>query len=242
MVPFVQVLYGQPLWNVARGGCINLSDTYLRHGQAQLGIAFWIWLSIWIWWGWERLDMSAIAHAAKRSIKRISPVAKCILASIGSIPFVFGSWIMIQVGLEDLADIPIDPSIDFGISALLAIAIWIAIWWRRIIWTPTVAFSTSVLAFTCFGVPVAAQAMFLAENEETIAGFVLFALPLLGWGAWMAIAIRLWPMRSLPGDDRVTPQCLRCGYLLTGLTITRCPECGDEPTLDQLWNGNAGPL
>ncbi len=31
------------------------------------------------------------------------------------------------------------------------------------------------------------------------------------------------------------PQCLGCGYNLSGLTHCRCPECGREHTLDELW-------
>jgi hypothetical protein len=34
---------------------------------------------------------------------------------------------------------------------------------------------------------------------------------------------------------QTSPKCLRCGYDMTGLTEARCPECGAEYTLDQLW-------
>jgi hypothetical protein len=35
---------------------------------------------------------------------------------------------------------------------------------------------------------------------------------------------------------RITPPiCPRCGYNLTGLSRCRCPECGDEFQLEQLW-------
>ena len=33
-----------------------------------------------------------------------------------------------------------------------------------------------------------------------------------------------------------TPCCPRCGYNLSGLTHCRCPECGTEYQLEQLWN------
>ena len=39
------------------------------------------------------------------------------------------------------------------------------------------------------------------------------------------------------GEGASAPRCLKCGYLLIGLRSTRCPECGDEPTLDELWRG-----
>ncbi len=31
------------------------------------------------------------------------------------------------------------------------------------------------------------------------------------------------------------PTCLACGYNLSGLTQCRCPECGTEYRLDELW-------
>ncbi len=31
------------------------------------------------------------------------------------------------------------------------------------------------------------------------------------------------------------PHCPSCGYSLTGLNHCRCPECGKEYTLDDLW-------
>ena len=31
------------------------------------------------------------------------------------------------------------------------------------------------------------------------------------------------------------PICLSCGYNLSGLTQCRCPECGTEYRLDELW-------
>jgi len=31
------------------------------------------------------------------------------------------------------------------------------------------------------------------------------------------------------------PHCPQCTYNLSGLTRTRCPECGMELTLDELW-------
>lgn len=37
------------------------------------------------------------------------------------------------------------------------------------------------------------------------------------------------------GARRVPPQCLSCGYNLSGLTHCRCPECGREHRLDELW-------
>ena len=56
----------------------------------------------------------------------------------------------------------------------------------------------------------------------------------------MALTISLWPRRSEEGVvGSAVPRCLKYGYPLIGLRATRCPECGDEPTLDQLWTATA---
>jgi len=37
-------------------------------------------------------------------------------------------------------------------------------------------------------------------------------------------------------SSRVSPpMCLQCGYNMSGLTQCRCPECGKDYTLDELW-------
>jgi len=37
------------------------------------------------------------------------------------------------------------------------------------------------------------------------------------------------------------PTCPRCGYNLSGLSQCRCPECGAEYSLDQLWHAGILP-
>ena len=70
---------------------------------------------------------------------------------------------------------------------------------------------------------------------------VLVFLPVIGWGVWMAVTMSIWPRRRYGMRPEDTPpRCLKCGYLLIGLRATRCPECGDEPTLDELWYTTTG--
>ncbi|MCH9035299.1 MAG: hypothetical protein IID42_12495 [Planctomycetes bacterium] len=53
MIPFVQVVYGQPLWDA---GCV--SNDFLRIGQEQVSVGVWIWCSVWVWWIVEKRAMS----------------------------------------------------------------------------------------------------------------------------------------------------------------------------------------
>ena len=45
-------------------------------------------------------------------------------------------------------------------------------------------------------------------------------------------------VRGWRGARREPPRCLGCGYNLSGLTHCRCPECGREHRLDELWRAH----
>ncbi len=62
--------------------------------------------------------------------------------------------------------------------------------------------------------------------------------------AWMVAACVLWratPLETIrearpaaTGDSTAEVVCPRCRYVLNGLREARCPECGEQYTLDQL--------
>lgn len=59
-----------------------------------------------------------------------------------------------------------------------------------------------------------------------VVGLAMLALFML----WRNGYIRGWrAAREAP------PACPKCGYNLSGLTHCRCPECGTEYKLDELW-------
>lgn len=122
----------------------------------------------------------------------------------------------------------------FAPCAAVAILTWILIWRRHVEWSKRAIHRTTALAMICFAVPISAVWLFPPTSDW------LAALPIIGWGVWMAGTIWLWPLK-LPASSlaELTPRCRKCSYLLTGLTSTRCPECGDEPTLDDLWRSTA---
>ncbi len=60
----------------------------------------------------------------------------------------------------------------------------------------------------------------------TIALAIVFAWFVI----WRSGYVRGWRA------SRVTPPtCIECGYNLSGLTQCRCPECGAEHKIDELW-------
>ena len=65
------------------------------------------------------------------------------------------------------------------------------------------------------------QAMILAG------GSLLLAVPLITW-----LALQL--LKYLPTQQKPEICCPKCEYNMRGLTEAKCPECGEQFTLDQL--------
>lgn len=66
------------------------------------------------------------------------------------------------------------------------------------------------------------------------------AILLLGLTAVVALlaAFLLWRdgyKKGWRAARNKPPTCPQCGYNLSGLTHCRCPECGTEYSLDELW-------
>lgn len=237
LIPFVQVIYGQPLWNA---GCV--SEYALRVGQHEIGIGLWTWLIVWIWWGLEKTLMNTENQKVPMTQLKMSPTAKRLVASIATIPFLFGSFLVIGVALDTFTGIREPEVAAFAPMALVAILVWVLVWRGAVVWSRPALRQTFAAAFVCLVIPVGAQ-LILWNSVGNLAKSVLVCLSLIGWGGWMVVTLNRWPLLSttLTGSA-LTPRCLRCGYLLTGLTATRCPECGDEPTIDALWQATAGEL
>ena len=119
-------------------------------------------------------------------------------------------------------------------------ACWVLIWRRQVRWTfhrrtltmLSVLGATGV-AFGVFGIICA----FVGWADE--AAIVLAAL---AWPpAWIALTAYVWretPMERAGRLKNLAPgglACPQCGYNLTGLRQARCPECGTQFTLDELF-------
>ena len=66
-------------------------------------------------------------------------------------------------------------------------------------------------------------------------------LVLLTLGVTGLAAMIVWRRGYVRGWRRARnapPLCPKCGYDLSGLTQCRCPECGSEFRLDELWRAN----
>lgn len=236
LVPFVQVVYARPLWT--SGGCFLdglFHDEFMSTGQHQLSIGLWVWLSVWVWWGWEKLTMTRIESSGNERGSLMTPVAARLAVSIGSVPFLFALFLLVGEAFDNFLGWT-DPGAAFACCAVLAVVVWILIWRNAVDWTPQVRRHTAWSAGALLGLPVVLQIVLWDRVPRGFAEGILGASSVLGWGLWMTVTVRIWPMKpEAVGHNEVTPRCLKCGYLLIGLRATRCPECGDEPTIDVLW-------
>ena len=236
MIPFVQVIYAKPLWNA---GCIR--EDYLRAGQEQFGIAVWIWLLVWVWWAWERIIDRANARPSRPWRMRMNPRMRAVVASIGTIPFAVAVCFVFGVAYDNLLGVPapyLGPA-TYLTGAVFAVAAWLVVWRKNVRWSGIVLRQTLVSAALLIGVPAIGTGLCEQVRSELLK-ILLTALPSIGWGIWMATTMWLWPFAASGADvTAASPRCLKCGYLLKGLTHTRCPECGDERTLDELWTAGA---
>ncbi len=231
VVPFIQVAVGRPMWDA---GCV--SNDILRASQEQISIGIWVWLMIWVWWGWERFGSRNQAAEPLNRRTRMNRNIKLVVASIGTIPFAVGCFFIITELLDDVFGISMPPGIplSYSLAAMVAVSSWLIIWRRRVEWSAGVKRRTYIATAVLLVVPIAGT--LLADRFGGPVDTTLYLLPLLGWGLWMATTMWLWRLRATGFDTSEDgPVCLQCGYMLKGLKKTRCPECGAEPTLDELW-------
>lgn len=239
VVPFVQVIHGMHWWGDA--GCWR--GDVLRFGQHNLGIGVGTWLLVWVWWGWEKRRMVEDTISKRQLARRMSPAAIRMVATIGMIPFVVGVFALVATAIGDLGSSPgtgWSEASALGITAIVAVSIWLLIWRGAVEWSSRVCIRAVLGAVVLIGIPIAAIPVFESILSGGWLEIAIYRFPVIGWGIWMAWTVRGWSVREGPVDAGSAPRCLSCGYLLIGLRSTRCPECGDEPTIDELWRAAAG--
>ena len=120
------------------------------------------------------------------------------------------------------------------------VVLWTSIWHVNVVWSPPRLLRTTVVLAVGLiaGVGCYAICVSIPGGGEEI-GVVLSTMC---WVTiWIGGTAMVWKETHLErsrrlGDrpDRVIP-CPKCGYDLKGLAMARCPECGTEFTLDELF-------
>jgi hypothetical protein len=126
------------------------------------------------------------------------------------------------------------------VTGALFLGAWILIWRNRLVWTTGLFLKTvlCVLAGLVAGglayFAIVAQTSSLDEVGIIVAGLAWFAVVVGGTGLiWFTEPASARRFES--ADDSRPVTCPKCGYNMTGLKQARCPECGTQYTLDELF-------
>jgi len=133
---------------------------------------------------------------------------------------------------------------SFIIVAFFTGCYWLSVWRNNVNWTTTRKLGTLFSAFVSLIIGVilgiATTSLYKYGRDETLIIFVGGNFAIL---IWLVATILIWKETSTERADRVRQSagdvlfCLKCGYNMTGLYESRCPECGTQYTLDQLLAG-----
>jgi uncharacterized membrane protein YfcA len=122
-------------------------------------------------------------------------------------------------------------------------AAWVFLWWKSVSWSRSRIWQTIGAAGICTAVGLVLGAAVHAIEPGFGAFVGSVAAPLL----WLMSTTVIWRetagermqrMRKTPGAQVVCPTC---GYNLAGLSEARCPECGGQFTLDELFAAQPSP-
>jgi|CXWL01.1.fsa_nt_gi hypothetical protein len=239
LIPFVQIVFNKPLWNA---GCI--SDDLLRAGQHYTSCGLWTWLAVWVWWGMEKTIMAKQRSVHDGTHRRSQWLAR-LGASLGMFPCVVGLFLIVMVFLDNVMGLPGSAALifwDYLICAIAALIAWCIIWRKAVVWSEGNVAATCGMWLLLVGVPIGCQ-FFASGAANSLYDTTIISSPVMGWGIWLGWTMWYWPMRIEPGGSSAqAPACMNCGYSLRGLKATRCPECGDEPTIDELWAASCSAI
>ena len=132
------------------------------------------------------------------------------------------------------------PMVMSGVCTWVFVGIyWYGLWRGSVQWTQQRVMWTFLAAGACV-VAGAMAGVFIYSIERDVGEFVgSVTAPLL----WLIAATLIWRETPRERAARLTSTgktavvCPHCGYNLTGLQSTRCPECGTLYTLDELLLG-----
>ena len=120
------------------------------------------------------------------------------------------------------------------VTWLFIIAYWWLLWRKAVRWHSTRWLYTlgSIAVAVLLGV-IAATLLWHVEDD-----FALWVGTVVSPLVWLILTTFIWRESAKERSERTsgvaTLTCPTCGYNLTGLQGTRCPECGTQFTVDEL--------
>jgi hypothetical protein len=119
-------------------------------------------------------------------------------------------------------------------------AYWCLLWRTGVIWNSTrIAWTILAAVFAAIvGGGGGMMMMSLFDVHDLSAGICLGGI--LAIMLWLIATVLIWRETTgeraerIKGSTKSAVTCPACGYNLTGLSQSRCPECGSAFTLDEL--------
>ena len=171
----------------------------------------------------------------------MSPLISRILLTVLLFPLAAMFNLIVFIVLDRHLDGDMEVLIPSLITDAFIAAYWLLVWRKGVKWTPRRvrltfwAAAGAAMAGAIIGGIVRATADGFGNSEVAIyTGTV--SMPLL----WIVTSILAWRETAEERAERLhragadTLVCPACGYNLTGLRESRCPECGASFTLNEL--------
>jgi predicted MFS family arabinose efflux permease len=120
----------------------------------------------------------------------------------------------------------------------VAAGLWIAVWKSAVKWTASRVALTTGAFVACIACGAVIGGVFGAITNEDEVGHIVASMT---WALlWYGSTPLIWCERKAEhaarlGTMGIDMACPNCGYNLTGLREARCPECGSQFTLDELF-------
>jgi hypothetical protein len=178
----------------------------------------------------------------------MSRLVSRILLSIFMFPLASIFYIFVIVGGEQtmrMTNIRAREEVTFLVSGILSwmvVAVyWCLLWRSGVNWNSSRVLRTILAALGAATVGcLAGAATELLANNNMDASFAIFIGGILTIILWLVATVFIWRETTAERADRVKGAsksaitCPTCGYNLTGLSESRCPECGSKFTLNEL--------
>jgi len=218
----------QPMWDA---GCVT--DVLITAQQEAVFSLVAIGLAC-VWWSWAFARLET--HPRRQSMSAMAVRLVICSALIPLAPAVF--WI--AGSACDEFDIR-GPFADYRNAVLpAALTVWLVLvlaWRTAVTWTARRVTLTLGLFAVTVAMPIVSPWLPSPTGNSDFWPVVLT----LGAGPVLLAGIALFwrddrAPRGTPGDAvEQRLKCPACGYLMTGLHEARCPECGQQYTLDELY-------
>jgi hypothetical protein len=133
------------------------------------------------------------------------------------------------------------------VTATFVAYYWIWLWRDSVNWTKPRTAKTLLSGLGCIAAGIIVALILNAISGIHDPSFCFFIGGVIAIISWLPITVIIWKETPLERAERMRVAdkdalfCPRCGYNMTGLNQARCPECGAQYTINQLFSAQHRP-